>query len=444
MQKLNITITLAIMLMIVGCKKTSSDLQVDSFDSSPITSQSAAKQVAYAATNLKKIGTEIAKLTKDPAFVSFVESQASKKFGGEYAVLIEKLIQNPVWSNKLNTQNLKEGLASFKNLNGRNFYPQIYIPKLLQDEENSINNFTSQTNNVGEDDSVKIVIYGGDSIPNNSSLIYPGYIVDTDGDLIDWGFINEEYANDHNVWVFSLNEVVDDQGRLMLPPCDPSDPDCTGSGGGGGGTPPAPSSIIGINDLSNGIGLNFRINKIKVKQHKENWLAGQSEVSINAWSNCRNGRVAGSASAPFQDYLTDVTYSDSKGILIKNVKRRDVKDQTEFTINYHLNTNWTVDNFNTKPIIFQYVIFEKDNWPTGERTRAHFPYNGESPYLNQSALFTFRSADDEYFLGSFYANKSGMTTNIISNTSNKTYTSNHFMLETRENNDGIKFNIANF
>ena len=210
MQKLNNTIILAIMLMIVGCKKTGSDLQRDFFDSSPITSQSAAKQVAYAETNLKRIATEIIKLTKDPAFVSFVESEASKKFGGEYAILVEKLIQNPVWSNKLNTQNLKEGLASFKNINGRNFYPQIYIPKLLHDEENPTNNFSSQTNNAGEEDSVKVVVYAGDSIPNNSSLNYPGYVIDTDGDLIDWGFINEEYANDHNVWVFSLNEVVDD------------------------------------------------------------------------------------------------------------------------------------------------------------------------------------------------------------------------------------------
>ena len=173
MQKLNNTIILAIMLMIVGCKKTGSDLQRDFFDSSPITSQSAAKQVAYAETNLKRIATEIIKLTKDPAFVSFVESEASKKFGGEYAILVEKLIQNPVWSNKLNTQNLKEGLASFKNINGRNFYPQIYIPKLLHDEENPTNNFSSQTNNAGEEDSVKVVVYAGDSIPNNPSLNYP-------------------------------------------------------------------------------------------------------------------------------------------------------------------------------------------------------------------------------------------------------------------------------
>jgi len=54
MRKLNLIFFLGIILLIAGCKKTSSEVQNVTFDNTPITSQSAAKQVAY--ENTKKGG----------------------------------------------------------------------------------------------------------------------------------------------------------------------------------------------------------------------------------------------------------------------------------------------------------------------------------------------------------------------------------------------------
>ncbi len=222
MQKLNLSIFLAIMLLIVGCKKTNKDVQNDFVDSTPITSQSAAKQVAYAEANLKKIGAEIALLSKDDDFVNFVRTQARKKFDQEYEVLIEDLKKNPTWGAKMNTKNLNEGLAAFKNIggtNGGNYYPQIYIPTFQYEEDESVNNSTSLLA-----DSILYMFYGGNAeidSATNTSDSYPAYFLNSTGNFEYSRMVNEEYANTHEVWVFSLNEVVNSAGRPTLPCYDP-------------------------------------------------------------------------------------------------------------------------------------------------------------------------------------------------------------------------------
>ena len=46
LQKIKLTFVLAMILFIAGCKKTNNDIQANISDVIPITSQSAAKQVA--------------------------------------------------------------------------------------------------------------------------------------------------------------------------------------------------------------------------------------------------------------------------------------------------------------------------------------------------------------------------------------------------------------
>ncbi|MEQ1555001.1 MAG: hypothetical protein ABL929_12520 [Ferruginibacter sp.] len=447
------TITLCIIstVFIVSCKKSNIDIQESNIDANnSITSKSAAEQIKYAEINLKKIGSEIAKLTANPAFINFVHTEVNKKFDGEYEVLVEDLSKNPTFGNQLNSAKLNEGLNAFKNLEGENFFPHIYLPKFRHNEDLQINNTASKF----IVDSILYVFFGGSDANLNADIngSFPAYYADENDSLRYWGLINETFADEHDVWIFALSESVDTQGRLL--PC--IEDECGGSGGGGGtgggtggGGPstegPAPQGPMGVNTIDDGFNLNYRIEKIKVKQHKESWVAGQSEVAIRAWTNKRNGRLDGNNNSyPLTDYYTNTSITDFKGFRIKNVKRRDVKNQVEFTINYNVATNWTVNDYNTKDIIYQYVIFEKDNWPVADRSTPLFPFYGEAQYASQSAFFGFKSSDDEYFIGSFYANKSGMTINIPQPGGNKTYNSTNFLIESREDNVGIKFNIHNF
>jgi hypothetical protein len=383
----------------------------------------------------KQIGNEIAKLTKDPAFVNFVHEQVNKKFDRQYEVLIDDLKKNSTWSDKLNNKNINNGLSAFKNLNGASYFPHIFIPKFQHDSDEGLNNSTS---NIVEDDIV-FAFYGGsgDSISGS----HPAYYLDEDS-LKYYGLVNETFADNNEVWVFALNESLDADGKLALP-CGDEDYPCGGGGGSGGG-----GGGGGGGNTSNGIGdgtnVNYRINKMTVRHHNESWLAGQSEVRIRAWMNYHNGRYNGDPAAPFQDYSTEASSTDECGVLIKNVKRKDIKNWVENTVNFTLKTNWTLNIFSSTPVIFQYCIFERDLWPVGIRTASHYPYYGESAYAGQAAFFVYRSQDNEYLTNSFYANKSGMLINIPQTGGNKTYNNNDYMTESREDVEGIKINIQNY
>ncbi len=113
----------------------------------------------------------------------------------------------------------------------------------------------------------------------------------------------------------------------------------------------------------------LRLNKIKVKQHKEDWHNGASELhfagfklsSLPVYSgDCGDG-MSGSANC----------YSEP-GKRIKKVSRGDIGD--EFTANYVVET-YTNSN-NSNDIIF-FVLFEEDSWPaTVQGETFEFP-NGE-------------------------------------------------------------------
>jgi hypothetical protein len=352
MKRLNITIILATVLLLAGCKKTNTDMQNDVSDNIPITSQSTAKQVAYAEGNLRKIGAEIAKLAKDDDFVNFVRTEARKKFDSEYEVLISDLKKNSIWASKLNSPNLNEGLAAFRNIggiSGYNFYPQIFIPKFQHDEE-------SNNSSLSQYDSIKVVFYGG-STGNEESLAtasYPAYSIDSAGLLHYWGIVDENYANENEVWVFSLSESVDAQGRLILP-CSDDDP-CGGGGGtggggtggggtGGGGTNPDIDPVPTIphprvNDPTHAL-VNCQIEHMRVNVFYESWLAGKSEVSIRAVLHCHNNRALGFFNQFEEHYDSDQKNGNSYlGRLIRKFTRKEIRNGNIILVNYPLQIGW--------------------------------------------------------------------------------------------------------
>lgn len=388
MKKVNQAIFLAFICMIAGCEKANNEMKNDLQSAISITSQSGANQVAYAELNLMKIGAEVAILAKDRAFVNFVKAEVGKKFDDEYEVLIDDLKKNPIWSFKLGTTKITEGLSAFKNLDaGRagSFYPQIYMPNMQYKEDESISNLSSS----GLDDQIYYVFFGGNSEDMDElSLVDEkkmGYILNQNDSLVEWGLIDGAFANENDVWILSLNESVNSQGRLA-PICEDGNGNTipcgggTGGGGTGGGTggggvdpdfDPVESSLANhptVDDV-NFQPVKCKIENMSVRVYYESWLAGKSEVCIKANLSCHNNRALGALNGNVNDaYYRSNQYSNKLGKFVRKFSRKEIKRQTSVPINYSLQTGWSSLNVLSDPIFFNYIIFERDIWPVGFNT----------------------------------------------------------------------------
>lgn len=118
----------------------------------------------------------------------------------------------------MNTPKINEALKAFKNIDGSNYYPQIYIPKFEHEEDmREEKNYTAPNTNAATEQIVYIY-YSGDSevdSATNETDSYAGYVLDSSNNLVYWGMVNEEYANDNEVWIISINESV---GNVMVTP----------------------------------------------------------------------------------------------------------------------------------------------------------------------------------------------------------------------------------
>ena len=171
-------IVLLCLSSIISCKKTDKSIEEAVV---PITSQSAQKQIVFGNKQLKQITEGIALLAKDKEFVSFVHTETKKKFDGEYEVLIQDLQKNSTWRQKMNMPTINNALNAFKNIDGANYYPQIYIPK-FEHEEDMKEEKNHTISNVSNNPEIIYIYYSGDSevdSATNTSDSYAGYILDS-------------------------------------------------------------------------------------------------------------------------------------------------------------------------------------------------------------------------------------------------------------------------
>jgi hypothetical protein len=421
-----LSFSLLLIAMLLGACKKDNSLEVQMPEASIMT-KSALEQVKYAEVNLKKIANTIGKLTKKPEFVNFVHTEVAKKFDGQFEVLVEHLLKSPIWGTQLNTQELNEGLNAFKNLEGSNFYPQIYIPKMQNDADNHVSNFT--TNNTTNLEDVKVVVYGGElaGVPENA--LHSSYSVNEDGELIPFQNIGEPYANENEVWIFSVNEIVTNDGRLALPDegnCGPSNPDypnCLSGGGGGGGSTGGSSDIdpdvagrLIHPSINTNNPINCKIQNMVVKKHKEYWAAGGSEIAIRSALNTINGYINGDPSLGYEDYYANNSTPSFRGALLKWFSRSDIRNEASINVDFPLQNGWPTNILTSGPVYLDYVIFERDQWPTGkqilERKDVGFWFynagNPEDGYISH----TYRSADIYYDLYRITNYPSAVTPNV--------------------------------
>jgi hypothetical protein len=363
---------LLLAMLLISCKKTG-----------PVVSASEktleTNDFKFLHTQLKQFATVFAAALKEKAGRDFITSKAKQKFDEEYEVLIKDLFKDKQINLLVPEKESRKLHDALFERSGEHLYPQIYIPRLqyLEDYPEERRNAVSRTETETPAEDPVYVFYSGDPEADSASMneIWPGYKL-VNGQYQFFTMVDETYANEHEVWVFSLNETVNAAGLLPVPcevdPCAPGcplsgSPDCGGGTGGGTAGGPdddptdAPSRQILFPELGHNK-INFKMTSMKVHQHKETWVAGASEVAIRAKLVCHNGRDMGVAGAARKEYSSD-QYSNYLGKKIKKVKRKDIKDGIRISLDYSLQTNWQNQIINQDPIHFFYVIFERDKWP---------------------------------------------------------------------------------
>jgi hypothetical protein len=319
----------------------------------PIELQPYEAQLAYVQDNLKILGKSVLSMAKDPEFREIVYQQIEKRVGGDDNVLIETLSKIKT-SNQTtigarmnglvnNDGNVEKALDKFRNIEGRDLYPQIYIPFYENVKARRHSNPAAREAVVAEDQI--LVIYDGNDM-GDTNPVYTGYQLNDNGELTESDLeINEEYAMHNEVWVVSLNETIEDINQVE------------------NSTASAPSAII---------------DRMRCSCHKESWIAGASEVNIITIFSANS----------VSSYLSNEYYGGGpyEGGRIYKFSRSLVNDGVFRTVNFGINGYW---DGRPNATYSHSVIFEYDIWPTGKRI-AEWDFNGQ--FLNVE----YRSSDSYY------------------------------------------------
>ncbi len=229
------------------------------------------EQIAYAHRHLLDAGKIISKLYQDDKIkskiISIIQSRYNK--GMESEVFIKDLLDKGVLDSTLSKKdraNLDNSLAAFYDLDGQDWHVKIYLPFF---EKQIKKNKTIQTDRV-YDASKPLVVIEVEDIPDPI-----GYQESEDtGELeaLDTG-ITEDIAvgvieNGHDLIVIAIGDDYDDIDNLPITDFDPIG--SVGSGNTGGSTSTYSYSYL-------------KLEKMKVKYHKEYWASGGSEIHIRGF-----------------------------------------------------------------------------------------------------------------------------------------------------------------
>jgi hypothetical protein len=340
----------------------------------PFDAMQDAERVDYAKENLLAIGNAAISLSReDVSFRQTIYSEIEKTFDGDYNVLIRTLTGAPVngrREGKLYTsvvkvtgsaENAEQALTAFNSVEGKNYYPQIFIP-FYED--------LSHEGKIGVAEPM-IVIAALDE------PTYPGYKLDQEGKLVETGLtIDESYARENEVWVISINERADSDGNVS------KDLSENGSGRTKGAYFP-----------------DARFEFIKCSMHKESWAAGGSEVHIKRYISFFNYDQFGAVHSG--ELTSEDDPGDGDGWRIYQFTRADVDANKKINRKWLYMSGWptreiSIGNGQSAHTDYlYYVIFEYDAWPAGLKV-ASIPDAGNSGNFIDT---NFRSTETMYQMG---------------------------------------------
>lgn len=372
-------VTACLSLSVFSCKDELSNL--------PSSNQVISDPFKYTLDNLTTIGKGVLHSSKNNDFRKMVYAEIEKRFDGDEDVLIKTLEEN---ANKMNISliqniaksmrnisdvrvNAETALKAFSNIEGNEYYPQVYIPFFEELKKNGKIGTSNPT----------IVIFNGDSKGSKQNGV-PGYIVDNDGSIKQIANVKEDYAKNNEVWVISLNErTVKTKEGIKLKKELINNLESLKKN----------NKVIGVNDWE------WKIERMKVNIHKDSgWLMGDSEVCMKAvvvYYPLASGISSSYLYLPYGGYLSLGNFSVGN----EQVNNVDIVKTHKSTIFFKWGDIVGNEPNNGSQYMY-YVIYEDDNWPAGERTAIFNSFGGSTVEI------PYRSADDYYHINRFEATNS--------------------------------------
>ena len=313
-----------------------------------IESASTKEKLEYKKFHLLKLANWINKKIQQKEFRDEVNS-LSKKVDKDGNIYIKDLFNFDKKNNidKKNNEEIEKSLNAFTNLEGENWLPAFTI----------VNNKKGNIANRVLDETKPIFLFVEDET-NDVKEDFIGYQADSEDDDLE--------AIDQ-----PINEINAEGKMLYIM-------DVMVEGGDAGG-------CGGTGNVNYGLS---RIEKMTIKDHKEDWISGASEIHISTYYYRADPDNSGFCGWKLSSSV-DCGYE--YGREISTYKRKEVRNEDEKTLNYLFHSN-PISSVNptTIPLTVYYTIFEKDNWPAPTRNENIYFPNGEH------AVIPFRSWQSSY------------------------------------------------
>lgn len=294
-----------------------------------------------------------------------IYSELEKNIDGDDNALVDIFYQNipALYHNN----DFKNSLIAFNDLEGSRYFPQIFIY--------NYNNLKS-SGQIGASNPILTVFYTGDETQQSVKA----YKLNSAGK---WEFVkmvDEQSIANEEIWVFSLNETFVNTIDLSILPKQTT-------------PPPAPAKPTGPDDrCDDGIHYWPYFEYMTIRKHNESFLAGKSDI----WTKTYTGWNTPNSTNPCNPSLLRIMWTNNPNgeIFISKFMRYMIPNTSRYVVCGYAGSwdpgpanvgGWQGDALN-------YVIFEKDSWPTGVRTTS-INNNGFN------ATYQYRSADDYYDKG---------------------------------------------
>ncbi len=298
----------------------------DTLDKSTIESAPLEKQIAYAEKHLLDIGKIISKLYTKKEFRNslFTKMESKNNQELESRILMKDLLidlnKNSSILSLKDKQNLDASLKAFYNLDNQDWHVDLFIP--------FIDKQLAKYQNKSMDPNKPVIVLSVEEIPDPK-----GYQEDENGQL---SLLDERITLD-----VANNIINTGRALLVIGIGDGNDDyDDPWSGGNSGSTTNYPDYL--------------RLGRMKVKQNKEAWVSGKSEIHVRGfWDDESNQYGAFFSQHNASEY----------GSQMKQFRRRWISNGDTKTLNFSLLHDW--DNVDAIGIdqFFVYTIFEYDGWP---------------------------------------------------------------------------------
>lgn len=275
-------------------------------------------------------------------------------------VLLNDVTGSSATARMSQNKTLTESMEAFKNLENRDYNISFYIPFAERIQSKRV------ASRIAPEESIYIF----EGVDNPAQTAYQGYILNEDGNFVSYDeLITEEIAE----------EMADNGQAVVVVGLQ----DASLAGGSASSVPSTSNNK------------HMWINNLVVKDHKESWIGGASEIAIQMYKVENN----------ILQKINLINGSSIDGISqyeFAKVSRKDVRNQNVAPIH----SPQVAGMIDVNPAVYNnsqffYVIYEDDGWPTTRRNVA-FPYwlsNGQ--HLN----ITFGSSDTEYYNSNQHNNK---------------------------------------